>query len=259
MPQTRGLTRRSALAAGLAASLAGTRAGAQTRALTVFAAASLKEALDEVAAAYSTGRARPVVSYAGSNQLARQIEQGAPANVFLSADENWMDYLASRKLIRDGSRRALLGNALVLIGPAGAPTIDIGRDTDLAGLLKGGRLAVPDMAAVPAGRYAKAALESLGLFDKVKDRLAGTENVRVALALVARGEAPLGIVYATDAAAEPKVRVVGTFPPGSHPAISYPAAITAASTHPDAGAFLEFLGGETASRIFRARGFTVLR
>lgn len=263
MSQTPGLTRRRALAAGLAALLAasfcGTRAGAQTRPLTVFAAASLKEALDEVAVAYASGRARPVVSYAGSNQLARQIEQGAPADVFLSADEDWMDYLASRNLIRPGSRRALLGNALVLIGPAGAPTIDIGRATDLSGLLKGGRLAVPDMAAVPAGRYAKAALESLGLLGQVKDRIVGVENVRVALALVARGEAPFGIVYATDAAAEPKVSVAGTFPPDSHPAISYPAAIMASSTHPDASAFLEFLGGETASRIFRARGFTVLR
>jgi molybdate transport system substrate-binding protein len=259
MLQTIGATRRRALAAGLALAFCGGRVGAQERPLTIFAAASLKEALDEVAAAYAKGRAKPTLSYAGSNQLARQIEQGAPADVFLSADEDWMDYLASRNLIRTGSRRTLLGNSLVLIGPAGTSSVSIGRNTDLAGLLKGGRLAVPDLMAVPAGRYAKGALESLGLFEQVRSRIAGTENVRVALALVARGEAPFGIVYATDAAAEPKVAVAGAFPRDSHPRIAYPAAITSASSHPDAAAFLDFLRGETASRIFQARGFTVLR
>jgi molybdate transport system substrate-binding protein len=252
------LTRRSALALAAAVSLGASVARAQGRPLTIFAAASLKEALDEVAAAFAGG-ARPVLSYAGSNQLARQIEQGAPADLFLSADEEWMDYLARNGLIRAASRRDLLGNALVLVGPAGTPPAEISRDTNLAGLLKGGRLAVPDMAAVPAGRYAKAALESLGLFEQVKARIAGTENVRVALALVARGEAPFGIVYKTDAAAQPQVAVVGTFPAGSHPPIVYPAAITASSSHPDAAAFLEFLRSETAARIFQARGFTVLR
>ncbi len=256
----RHLTRRSALALAGALSLGSTVARAQGRPLTIFAAASLKEALDDVAAAYTAGGgARTAISYAGSNQLARQIEQGAPADLFLSADEEWMDYLAKNGLIRAASRRDLLGNALVLVGPAGTPHIEIGRDTNLAGLLKGGRLAVPDMAAVPAGRYAKAALESLGLFAQVKDRIAGTENVRVALALVARGEAPFGIVYATDAAAERQVGVAGTFPAASHPPIIYPAAITASSTHPDASAFLDFLRSEAATRIFVARGFTVLR
>jgi molybdate transport system substrate-binding protein len=256
----RRLTRRSALALAGALSLRASAAGAQARPLTIFAAASLKEALDGVAAAYAaSGGGRPAISYAGSNQLARQIEQGAPADLFLSADEEWMDYLARNGLIRAASRRDLLGNALVLVGPAGTPHVEIGRDTNLAGLLKGGRLAVPDMAAVPAGRYAKAALESLGLFDQVKARIAGTENVRVALALVARGEAPYGIVYATDAAAEPQVAVAGTFPEGGHPPIIYPAAITASSTRSDASAFLEFLRTETAARIFQARGFTVLR
>ncbi|MDB5545601.1 MAG: molybdenum transporter substrate-binding protein [Hyphomicrobiales bacterium] len=257
---SRHLTRRSALVLAAALSLGAPAARAQGRPLTIFAAASLKEALDEAAAAFAaSGAARPVLSYAGSNQLARQIEQGAPADLFLAADEEWMDHLAKGGLIRAETRRALLGNALVLVGPAGTPRVEIGRDTNLAGLLKGGRLAVPDMAAVPAGRYAKAALESLGLFEQVKTRIAGTENVRVALALVARGEAPFGIVYATDAAAEPQVGVAGTFPAGSHPPIIYPAAITASSTHPDAGAFLEFLRGDTAARIFLARGFTVLR
>lgn len=254
------LTRRRALALAAALSLGASGARAQARPLTVFAAASLKEALDEAAAVWTQGGgARPALSYAGSNQLARQIEQGAPADLFICADEDWMDYLAKGGLIRPETRHDLLGNALVLVGPAGAPHVDIGPGTDLAGLLKGGRLAVPDMKAVPAGRYAKAALESLGLFDRVKARIAGAENVRVALALVARGEAPLGIVYATDAAAEPNVTVVGTFPAMSHPPIAYPAAVTAAATHAQAGAFLEFLRGEAASRIFQARGFAVLR
>lgn len=253
------LTRRHALA--LAAALPVSTARAQARPLVVFAAASLKEALDEATGAYAaaSGAARPVLSYAGSNQLARQIEQGAPADVFLSADEDWMDYLSQRGLIRAGSRRSLVGNALALIGPAGAPRVEISRGLDLVGLLKGGRLATPDMSAVPAGRYAKTALESLGLFEQVKARIAATENVRVALALVARGEAPLGIVYATDAAAEPKVAIIGVFPPGAHPPIAYPGAITAAATHPEAGAFLDFLASEAAARIFVARGFTLLR
>jgi molybdate transport system substrate-binding protein len=255
MPKS--LTRRSAL--GLVAALAcsASAARAQGRPLTIFAAASLKEALDDVAAAFAG--ARPAISYAGSNQLARQIEQGAPADLFLSADEEWMNHLAKGSLIRADTRGDLLGNALVLIGPAGTQPVEISRNTDLASLLKGGRLAVPDMLAVPAGRYAKAALESLGLFEQVKARIAGTENVRVALALVARGEAPFGIVYATDAAAQPQVAVAGTFPRGSHPPIVYPAAITTSSTHPGAAAFLEFLRSETAARIFQARGFTVLR
>lgn len=257
---SRNLTRRSALAFAAALSLGAPGTRAQPRPLTIFAAASLKEALDEASTAYAAGGgARPVLSYAGSNQLARQIEQGAPADLFVSADADWMDDLAKNGLIRAPSRRNLLGNALVLVGPAGTPRVEIGRDTDLLGLLQGGRLAVPDMTAVPAGRYAKAALESLGLYEAVKARIAGTENVRVALALVARGEAPFGIVYATDAAAQPQVGIAGTFPAGSHPPIIYPAAITASSTHPDAGAFLDFLHSETAARIFLAHGFTVLR
>lgn len=232
---------------------------AQERPLTIFAAASLKEALDEASAAYAgaAGGGRPAISYAGSNQLARQIEQGAPADVFLSADEEWMDYLAARKLLKEGARRVLLGNRLVVAGPAGAAPVVVDRNLDLVGLLKGGRLAVPDMKAVPAGKYAKAALDSLGLFDQAKDRIAGAENVRVALAYVSRGEAPYGIVYATDAAADPKVAIVGFFPEDSHPKIVYPVAILATSTNPKAAAFVDFLRGPEAKAIFEKRGFSV--
>ncbi len=254
-------TRRLALF--LAASLCLPGAGptlAQTRPLTIFAAASLREALDEIARAFvATGQARPVLSYAGSNQLAQQIEQGAPADVFVSADTNWMDELATRGLLRAGTRRDLLGNSLVLIGAAGSRPVTIDRTLDLAGLLKGGRLATPDLVAVPAGKYAKASLEALGLFAQVKNHLAPAENVRVALAYVARGEAPLGIVYATDAAAQPKVAVLGTFPKDSHPPITYPVAGLSASANPQMQAFLAFLDSAEARRIFEARGFTVLR
>jgi molybdate transport system substrate-binding protein len=223
----------------------------------VFAAASLKNALDEVAAV-SPGR--PTVSYGASSALAKQIEGGAPAQVFLSADLDWMDYLEQRRLIREGTRRNLLGNKLVLIAPA-ASTVkaDIGPGFPLARLLGDGRLATADPAHVPAGKYTRAALEKLGVWDSVAGRLAAAENVRAALALVARGEAPLGSVYATDAVAEPKVRVVAAFPEGLHPAIVYPVALTAAA--PAAGSaadFLNLLRSPVARRVFEKHGFTPL-
>ena len=251
------INRRTLLTLTACASLAGpTRA--QARRLTVFAAASLKEALEAIAAAYgASGKPEPVLSFAGSNQLARQIDQGAPADLFISADEDWMNWLAERKLIAPASRLDLLGNRLVLVAPAGGAPVTINTSLDLAGLLKGGRLALPDPQAVPAGKYAKAALTQLGLFESIKDKIAGTENVRMALMLVARGEAPLGIVYATDAIADSKVSVIGTFPADTHPPIIYPAALTT-TARLDASDFLGFLTSPRAQAIFTAHGFTPL-
>ena len=211
-----------------------------------------------MAGAYAaSGRPQPALVYAGSNQLARQIEQGAPADLFLSADEEWMDWLSARQLIAPASRLNLLGNRLVLIGPAGSAPITLEASLNLAALLKSGRLALPNPDAVPAGKYAKAALTKLGLFEQVKDKIAGTENVRVALTLVARGEAPLGIVYATDARADHKVAVLGTFAEDTHPRIIYPAALTA-KAQADAALFLSFLTSPQARDIFAARGFIPL-
>jgi molybdate transport system substrate-binding protein len=230
-------------------------AHAQARVL-VFAAASMKNALDEVVA---DAPVTAIASYASSSALAKQIAAGAPAQVFISADLAWMDYLEQRNAIRKQSRRNLVGNSLVLIAPAGSPAqVSIAPGFPLARLLGDGRLALGDPGHVPAGLYARAALESLGVWDSVKGRLAPAENVRAALALVARGEAPLGIVYATDAAAEAKVRVVGTFPAGSHPPIVYPAALTAKAAGANAEAFLAFLGSPAARRIFEKHGFTPL-
>ncbi|MBA3325954.1 MAG: molybdate ABC transporter substrate-binding protein [Rhodobacteraceae bacterium] len=228
--------------------------------LVIFAAASLKNALDAVAAAWTEASGEAAsISYAGSSTLAKQIEEGAPADVFISADLDWMDYLATRNLVDPATRRTLLGNRLVLIasGTEAAP-VEIASGFDLAGMLGAGRLAIADVKAVPAGRYGKAALESLGVWASVETRLAEAENVRAALAFVALGEAPLGIVYATDAGAEDDVTIVGTFPESSHPAILYPAAVTADSAHPQAAAFLDFLGSAAARAAFEAEGFTVV-
>ena len=245
---------------GLAIALAA--AGGARADPVVFAAASLKEALDAAAAAWSRqGHPRPVISYAASSALARQIDQGAPADLFVSADEDWMAWLDARGLLRAGTRTRLLGNRLVLVAPAGAPgpLPRIAPGFPLAAALGDrGRLAVADVAAVPAGRYAKAALESLGVWTSVASRIAQTENVRVALTLVARGEAPLGIVYATDARAEPRVRVVDTFPAGSHPTIVYPVAITAGARSARAGAFLDFLRSPAGLGVFESFGFALL-
>lgn len=228
--------------------------------ITVFAAASLKTALDDFVAVWEDTAGQEVaVSYAGSSALARQIEQGAPADVFISASLDWMDALAAVGLIREETRRDLLGNTLVLIAHADAAPVEIGPGLDLAGMLGDGRLAMALVDSVPAGVYGKAALTALGIWDAVAPKVAQADNVRAALALVAAGEAPFGIVYRTDAAAEDDVAVVGTFPADSHPPIVYPAAVTAASADPDtAGAFLDFLGTEAARDVFEAQGFRML-
>ncbi|HYD07736.1 MAG TPA: molybdate ABC transporter substrate-binding protein [Reyranella sp.] len=234
--------------------------------VVVFAAASLKNALDEVAGGWSkeTGRPMPKISYAASSALARQIEQGAPADLFISADTDWMDHVEKKDLIRKESRFNLLGNRIVLIAPRNSrATVELKAGVDLAKALdseKGGngRLAIANVDAVPAGKYGKAALEKLGAWTGVKDRIAQAENVRAALLLVARGEAPLGIVYVTDAVAEPNVKIVGEFPADSHPPIIYPAALTRASRSPDAKAFLDLLRSSKARPSFERQGFTML-
>jgi molybdate transport system substrate-binding protein len=244
---------------GLGLARAG-RGEAQPGDLLVFAAASLKNALDDVNARYQreTGR-RVVVSYAASSTLAKQIEAAAPADVFIAADLDWMDYLAQRRLIRAETRANLLGNRLVLVAPREETReITIRPGFPLASLLGDGRLAVANPDAVPAGKYGKAALEHLGVWASVQGRLARAENVRAALALVSRGEAPFGIVYQTDAAADPKVRIVGFFPEDTHPPITYPAAVTAPSGNPAAAAYLAYLRSAAARPLFERQGFTVL-
>lgn len=222
--------------------------------LLVFAAASLKNALDEAAGAYP---GQVVVSYGASSLLALQIENGAPADVFISADLAWMDYLQGKGLVQPQTRKNLLGNQLVLVAPRAQPVkLEPAPGFPLGGMLGNGRLALAEPDSVPAGKYAKAALEKLGVWDSVKDRLAPAGNVRAALALVARGEAPLGIVYRTDAAAEPAVVVAGVFPPGSHPPIVYPVAALERAK-PNARRLLDFLEGPQARRIFEKHGFTV--
>jgi len=245
---------RLVLSAVLALLLSGT---AQAQPLVVFAAASLKNALDEAAALSAS---KPAISYGASSALARQIESGAPAQVFLSADLDWMDYLEKRKLVREGTRKNILGNTLVLIAPAGSDIrTEIRAGFPLATLLGGGRLAIADPAHVPAGKYTRAALEKLAVWKSVAGKLAPAENVRAALALVARGETPLGAVYATDAAAEPKVRVVAVFPDGLHPPIVYPVALTAAAPTGGAAAdFVALLLSPAARKVFEKHGFTPL-
>jgi molybdate transport system substrate-binding protein len=230
---------------------------AQARAPLVLAAASLQESMNAAADRWAAMRhPRPVLSFAGSSALARQIEAGAPADLFVSADEDWMDYLQQKNLIREGSRADFLTNSLVLVAPASSRVrLGIGPGFPLARALGKGRLAMADPDAVPAGRYGKEALISLGVWSSVSDRLARADNVRMALALVSRGEAPLGIVYATDARAEPGVRVVGTFPASSHQPIRYPLAILAGSHNPQADGFRRFLLSPQGKAIFRRYGF----
>jgi len=223
----------------------------------VFAAASLQTALDELVEPVqrSTGT-RVRVSYAASSALARQIEDGAPAKLFISADLDWMTYLADRKLIRTESRLNLLGNRLVLIAPRSAPrTLKIGPGFALAAALGRDRLALADPAVVPAGKYARAALTSLGVWDSVSGKIAAAENARAALRLVSRGEAPLGIVYYTDAVADPGVAIVDTFPEATHAPIVYPAALTVAAS-PAAARVLEFLKTDAARVVFDKQGFS---
>ena len=244
----------------IAVSLASTTARAQDDAgLTVFAAASLKEALDDAAAAYRKQTGVPVrVSYAASSALARQIEQGAPADVFFSADLEWMDYLQQRNRLDVATRRSLLGNRLVLIAPkASRAQVDLKRPATLLAALGDGRLAVGQTRTVPAGKYAKASLESLSLWNGVRPRLAESESVRAALMLVARGATPLGIVYASDAKAEPGVRVVATFPEDSHPPIVYPVAALRGARAAQAARFVQWLASPAAHSLLTKRGFAV--
>ena len=227
--------------------------------VTVFAAASLTDALQQAANAYKAQTGTDVaISFAASSTLARQIEASGGADVFISADKDWMDYLDNRGLIAHDTRKDLLGSHLVLIAPAASTvSVAIVPYFDLLGALGGGRLAVADPDSVPAGKYARSALTSLGVWNGVVDHLVQAENVRVALSYVARGEAPLGIVYTTDAMAEPKVRIIGTFPDSTHPPIVYPAALTK-DAKPGARAFLDFLSGSAATAIFTHAGFVVL-
>jgi molybdate transport system substrate-binding protein len=233
---------------------------AQSGKVLVFAAASLKTALDEINAQWQgrTGK-RAVVSYAASSALAKQIEQGAPADIFISADLDWMEYLAERKLIRPETRSDLLSNRLVLIAPKGTNLqVEIKPGFPLASLLGQGYLALANTDAVPAGKYSKAALETLGVWEQVRGRIAQAENVRAALLLVSRGEAPLGIVYESDAVSDPSVVEVGILPDATHPRIIYPIALTSGSTSPDAGGFLDELKSPQARTIFEKQGFTML-
>jgi molybdate transport system substrate-binding protein len=232
--------------------------GAFAADVTMFAAASLSSALPEIAAAYQKKTGKTVTfSFAASSVLARQIEASPGADVFMSADADWMDYLDRKGLIQPASRKTLLTTHLVLIAPtAAAVSLKIAPNFDLASALKGGRLAVADPASVPAGKYAKASLIALGVWNSVEGKLASAENVRVALAYVARREASLGIVYTTDAQAEPKVKIVGTFPDKTHPPIVYPVALTK-DARPGAKAFLAFLEGVQARAIFVKYGFDV--
>jgi molybdate transport system substrate-binding protein len=250
-----------ALAAGLAGMLAAPLPAAMAQDnVTVFAAASLKNALDNINSAWKaeTGK-EATISYAGSSALAKQIEEGAPADVFISADLAWMKYLSEKNLTQKDTEVELLGNRIVLIAPAGdAEAIEIAPGFDLAGRLGDEHLAMANTDSVPAGKYGKAALEKLGVWDAVASKVAQAENVRAALALVAAGEAPLGIVYQTDAAADPSVKIIGTFPQDSHEPIIYPAAVTAEAKAADAADFLAYLKGAKAKELFEEQGFTVL-
>jgi molybdate transport system substrate-binding protein len=225
----------------------------------VFAAASLKEAMDDVSAVWRKRTGAVVrVTYASSAQLAKQIDQGAPADLFVSADTEWMDWAAKRNRIDPATRRDIAANSLVLVAPKESRLgpIRLDKNAPLARLVGSGRIAVGETASVPAGIYAKRSLESLGLWPQVKDHLAQGENVRAALAFVARGETPLGIVYATDAQAEPRVKVIATFPETSHPPIVYPAAVVSASkAKTDAQRLLTFLAEPEGQAILRRRGF----
>lgn len=256
-------TRRSALTAALLASLVWP-ASASAEDITVFAAASLKNALDSIAADWQkqTGN-KVVISYESTAKLAKQIEQGAPADLFISASKKWMDTLSDENLINKDSRKDILGNSLVLVASGKAASVEISKDLDLKALLGDSKLSMATVDSVPAGQYGKEALASLGLWSAVEANVAQSDNVRAALALVAAGEAPYGIVYASDAIADDeagdKVTVVGTFPSDSHKPIVYPAAVLASSTKPAAQSFLEALSSDANAAVFTAQGFTVLK
>ena len=249
-----------AVTATLAFGPARPAAQAQGGEVVVFAAASLKNALDAINAQWQkeTGK-KAAISYGASSALAKQIEQAAPAQMFISADLDWMDYVAQRNLIKPETRSNLLGNRIVLIAHKDkAQPIDIKPGFDLAKALGDGRLSMANVDSVPAGKYGKAALEKLGVWASVSNKIAQAENVRAALLLVSRGEAPLGIVYQTDAAADPNVKIIGTFPEDSHPPIIYPIALTASANNPDAASFLDYIKSAKAKPLFEAQGFTVL-
>jgi molybdate transport system substrate-binding protein len=248
-----------ALAAALVLAAALATPAAAAERLLVFAAASLQGTVDDIARRFEkAGGSRVAISFAASSTLARQIERGAAADVYVSASPKWTDRLEAGRWLRPGTLGNLLGNRLVLVAPAGqdAP-VPIHREFPLARLLGNGRLVMGDPSHVPAGQYARAALKTLGVWDTVAGRVAGTATVRHALALVARGEAPYGIVYVTDARAEPGVVAVGTFPEEYHPPIRYTVAVPAASTHPQAETFLNYLWSPAARAVFKAHGFQV--
>jgi molybdate transport system substrate-binding protein len=227
--------------------------------LMVFAAASTKNAVEDIAKLYAGGGTGNIIySFAASSDLAKQIENGAPAAIFISADAKWMDYLAERKLIVADSRRDLLGNRLVLVAPSDSNlAVDLMANTPLADKLGDGKLAMGEPDSVPAGRYGKAALDALGVWAEVEPKVVRTKDVRAALALVERGEAAAGIVYATDAALSKKVKVVAEFPAESHPKIVYPIALVAGRSDAAARAFYDFLNGPQARTVFLEYGFTV--
>lgn len=249
---------RKLVASGIVlAALLTASASAAERVLTVFAAASLSDVLQQIGDAYTADTGNPVrLSFAASSALARQIQSGAPADVFVSADQEWMDFLQMRGLLKPGTRSDIVGNTLVLIAPADSKlTLKIAPAFALAAALgKSGKLATGDPAAVPVGKYARAALTHLGVWDSVAGRVVAGDNVRTALNFVARGEAPLGIVYGTDAASEPRIRVLDVFPADSHAPITYPAAATV-DAGPNAAAFLQYLHGTRATALFRKAGF----
>ncbi len=232
---------------------------ASAQGVTIFAAASLTDAVNDIVKMYVAKSGVGVKSsYAASSALARQIESGAQADLFFSADEEWMDYLDKRSLIDKGTRFDRLGNRLVLIAPAGAARkVEIRRGIDLAGLLAGGRLATGDPASVPVGRYARQALTYLGVWAFAEAKLARADNVRFALTYVERGEAPLGIVYSTDAAIARGVQVIGVFPQESHSPINYPIAIVAGRGTAAVRAFHGFILGSEAAAVFQRFGFAV--
>lgn len=227
--------------------------------ITVFAAASLTNAMQDIAAQYQKKSGVEVVSsFASSSTLARQIEQGAPADLFISADQQWMDYAVDKKSVVENTRYTLLGNDLVLIAPKSdsAKAVTINAQTDWKSLLKGERLAVGDPDHVPAGIYAKEALQKLGAWDTVSPLLAPANNVRAALALVERNESPYGIVYGSDAVASDKVQVVGHFPADSHKPVEYPMAVVKEHQNATVNAFYSYLQGPDAAAVFKQYGFT---
>lgn len=252
------LTKSLLLSAAFTLTLAPMAAKAEE--VVVFAAASLKTALDQAAERFTAENgAKVVISYAGSNQLAQQIIAGAPADIFLSAAENWMDSVEKEGLVAEGGRKDLWGNRLVLVGAAANPaSVELDKGFDLAGLLDGGKLAMGMVDAVPAGQYGKEALQALDMWEQVEASVAQSDNVRAALALVALGEAPYAITYSTDAQAEPAVRVVGTFPASSHRPIRYPGALLASASDAADLAFFEALRQPDYAAIFEAEGFEIL-